>query len=338
MTFVFAVCQLGAEPALKQEIAREHVGFRFAYSRPGLVTWKDPTGAAGPATRLRSVFARAYGASYGAVDVAEVAATLRPAKLHVFERDAYRPGEEPDDFVIGARAAAVRDTLGITLPSEPRAHDLVLDVIVSADSDDPLWIGAHVHDETHSPYPGGRIPLTVPADAPSRAWRKLEEALSWSGAPLRKGETAVEIGSAPGGASWALLARGLTVTGVDPGAMDPRVLAHPRYTHVTSTLGDVRREQLPPRVDWLLADVNLAPQVLLHGIRRLVAACKPTLHGVVFTLKLNDWRMAAEVPTLLARVANMGLADVRATQLPSNRQEICVVASARPTRRLPSRT
>jgi hypothetical protein len=41
-------------------------------------------------------------------------------------------------------------------------------------------------------------------------------------------------------------------------------------------------------------------------------------------LKLNDWKLAAQVPSLLARVAGMGMLQVRATQLYSNRQEIFV--------------
>jgi 23S rRNA (cytidine2498-2'-O)-methyltransferase len=210
------------------------------------------------------------------------------------------------------------------VPAErlPRPGERVVDVIVAPD--EPLWLGVHAHVAGRSPHPGGRPPLTLPAEAPSRAWLKLEEALAWSQLPLRRGQVAVEIGSAPGGASWALLERGLTVVGVDPGDMDARVLAAPGFSHVQVPLGDLRREQLPARVDWLLMDVNLAPQVAVHGVRRIVSTLRSSLRGVIFTLKLNEWKMAADVPALLERVAGMGLSDVRATQLPSNRREICV--------------
>ncbi len=191
---------------------------------------------------------------------------------------------------------------------------------------EPPWLGFHIHGGDHSPHPGGRVALTLPPEAPSRAWLKIEEALSWSALSFRPGQVAVEIGSAPGGASWALLQRGLTVIGVDPGAMHPRVLLRPTFAHLQTTLGDLRREHLPRRVDWLLLDVNLAPQVALHGVRRIVSTLRPTLRGVVFTLKLNQWKMAAEVPALCQRVAGMGFFAVRATQLATHRREICVVA------------
>ena len=39
--FVFVAVQPGAERALKSEIAREHPELKFAYSRPGFVTFRS---------------------------------------------------------------------------------------------------------------------------------------------------------------------------------------------------------------------------------------------------------------------------------------------------------
>ena len=45
--FLFTVCQVGAEGALKNEVLRSHPELRFAYSRPGFVieTRWPPRGA-----------------------------------------------------------------------------------------------------------------------------------------------------------------------------------------------------------------------------------------------------------------------------------------------------
>ena len=75
--FVWAVCQLGAEPALKDEVARLHPGWRFAFSRPGLVTWKTDAPVAADVA-LGAVFARAWGASLG--KMADDAALLEAAR------------------------------------------------------------------------------------------------------------------------------------------------------------------------------------------------------------------------------------------------------------------
>jgi hypothetical protein len=79
-------------------------------------------------------------------------------------------------------------------------------------------------------------------------------------------------------------------------------------------------------VDWLLVDVNLAPQVALHEVRRLLPRLLATLRGAVFTLKLNDWSFVAELPALVDRIHQMGFAEVRLRHLPSNRREVCALA------------
>lgn len=303
--FVFATCQPGVERVLKGEVAREFPTLRFGYSRPGLVTWKSADAEIGADVDLRAVFARQWGASLGAVDPDAAARDWGATKRHVFRRES-----------------------GEAVSGDPADEgDVVVDIIVA--DGEPDWVGVHVHGGAHPRWPGGVPAAVVPDDAPSRAYAKIEEAIVWSGAKVMAGQRAVELGSAPGGASWALLRRGLRVVGVDPGAMDPRVVAHDDFVHLQTTLALVRAEQLGGPVDWLLMDVHLAPQVALHQVRRLVSVLRPTLRGVFFTLKLNDWDMAGEIPDFLRRIEGMGLTDVRATQLPANRQEITVVARPR---------
>ena len=118
MSFVFAVCQAGAEAALKNEISRRHPELRFAYSRPGFVTFKTPdTRGFADQFQLKSVFARTWGHSIGKVvgsDTAEMAkefgdllaANLTAEQLtacrhlHVWERDRFLPGSREFRFLL----------------------------------------------------------------------------------------------------------------------------------------------------------------------------------------------------------------------------------------------
>jgi 23S rRNA (cytidine2498-2'-O)-methyltransferase len=202
--------------------------------------------------------------------------------------------------------------------------ELVADVVVAAD--EPAWLGLHRHDREHAAYPGGAIPVDVPPEAPSRAYAKIEEAIAWGNLPVVAGQVALEIGAAPGGAVLALARRGVTVWGVDTGDLAPAVLALPNVHHLKTKVGALRWEQLPPHIDWLLVDVNLAPQVALHEIARLMPRLRPTLRGAVFTLKLNDVSFVDELPALAARIVALGFSDVRFRHLPSNRREICAIA------------
>ncbi len=364
--FLFATCQIGAETALKQEVAREAPRLRFAYSRPGFLTFKvlDSDGAniapgssqakshleqpidADPLAALSSmVFARSSGVSLGKADgptIEERAANVwrlagdeQYQRLHVWRRDLVGPdfhGKVVEPPPSGAEVeAAIRAAAGQSGsarrdvdPSQPtHPGDLVLDCVIV--EPDEWWIGWHVAHNTASCWPGGRLDLPLPPNAVSRAWLKMEEALAWSGLPIAPGDLCAEIGSAPGGASQALLGHGVQVIGIDPADMDPRVLAHPGFVHRNKRGADVRRREFR-KVRWLMADLNVAPAYTLDTVEAIVTHPEVHVHGMILTLKLLDWSLAAEIPAYLERVRSWGFGRVAARQLHHNRQEICVAA------------
>ena len=318
--FAFATCLPGLEPALKLDVARARPDLRFAYSRPGLVTFRS-TRAVPPDDPPGSPFARVWGRSLGAAsDPAAAAmqlAALGATRIHVFAR-------EPPDEGVPDSLLAPWQALGSGGPAE--IGELVADVIVAPAPGEPAWLGVHRRDRFRSPHAGGAFPVAVPDDAPSRAYAKIEEAIAWAGLAVGPGQVALEIGAAPGGAALALARRGLEVWAVDTGALAPHVAALPGVHHVAKKVGALRWEELPAQIDWLLVDVNLAPQVALHEVGRLMPRLRAGLRGAVFTLKLNDWTFVAELPALVDRIRQMGLPDVRMQHLPSNRKEICAVA------------
>ncbi len=346
--FVWFTHQPASTGWLKRELAAKRPDLRFAFSRPGLTTFKvDRAQVDDP---IACSFARAHGRSLGrATSVDEVlalaASLLRPqtsssacVRLHVFERDPDRPADERDLGVAGTRAAAFDVALRAAAPGrffdavEAQAGDIVLDVVVAAaeEPDDGIFVGWHRHDPSHGPFPGGVPHVAIPEAAPSRAWAKLEEAIRWSSLVPRVGEHAVELGSAPGGASFALLERGLHVHGVDPGVMDPRVLTYTgasgnRFTHHALPAAEVARKDLPRRYAWLTCDVNLAPMIALKYVERFVALAHGGLRGAFITLKLNDDGVFEALPRLGLRIAKLGAAGVRYTQLPSHRREIVAI-------------
>jgi 23S rRNA (cytidine2498-2'-O)-methyltransferase len=279
------------------------------------------------------VFARVHGDSLGlARDAGAVLDRARalepPLRLQVYARDASPDGP---DSAWEARARALEAELRASphfLPGVEAARgERVLDVVVAGD--EPLLVGTRVQADGWR-VPGGRPGISLPTEAPSRAYLKLEEALAWSGLELARGERAIELGSAPGGAAQALLARGVSVAGVDPAAMDAALLARrgpdgAAVTHLRLEVGALRREHVPPGASLLLCDVNLAPPVALRAVTSVASWMGRSLRAAILTLKLNDDRMVDAIPDMLARVAALDL-QVRATQLPSNRREICVVA------------
>ncbi|MBS0210469.1 MAG: hypothetical protein JSS27_16115 [Planctomycetes bacterium] len=340
-TFLFITCQVGAEATVKQELARRWPEFRFAYSRPGFLTFKLPAGhGLADDFDLDSVFARAYGFSLGRVsdadEAARIAAVWRLAgdaaygALHVWPRDQYAVGDH--DFEPGltedsrAAEAALRAAASQPLPPAvwpTPSSQRVLDVILVDRHE--AFVGYHVTRSGTSRWPGGLGDLKLPADAVSRAWLKMEEGLRWSQLPVRAGDVVAELGCSPGGACQALLARGLQVIGVDPAKPHERVLNDKHFTHWQMRGADVRKRDFAG-VRWLTADMNVTPQVTLDTVESIVTYQNVNIRGLLLTLKLAQWEMAADLPAQLERIRRWGFTEVRARQLQHNRHEVCVAA------------
>jgi len=348
--FLFATCQVGAEAAMKRQLARRWPDIRPAFSRPGLVTFKVPGDRQlTDEFVLETVFARAWGFSLGKIEAADAEAMARqawalaptppPHWVHVWQRETAPPaGESPpedDSPMREARAAMLRncpsptwlDTRASDALQPARLGDRVLDCVLVEPGQ--WWIGYHRVSDVPSQWPGGEIPLTLPPEAVSRAWLKMEEALRWSQLPIRAGAQFAEIGSAPGGASQALLSRGFRVLGIDPAEMHPDVLAHPNFTHLRKRASEVRRREFR-KVRWLSADMNVAPSYTLDAVEDIVTHPQVNIRGMLLTLKLFHWTLADHLPEYLERVRQWGYNMVRARQLWHNRREICVAALQKP--------
>ncbi|MGA2033668.1 MAG: SAM-dependent methyltransferase [Thermoguttaceae bacterium] len=301
---------------------------------------------------LHSVFARSYGFAMGRVSGADLPAlagnvwtTLgeRPfQRIHVWERDRAEPGVYGFEPAISPAAMAAYEAIRQHCPRperlsgghdyrEPaRRGDWVVDCILV----DPglWWVGYHRARGVASQWPGGMMPLEPPAETISRAWLKMAEALRWSQMPMAPGARWAEIGSAPGGASQALLARGASVVGIDPAEMDPSLLSNPNFRHVRRRAPDVPRRAFR-KIRWLAADMNVPPAYTLDAVEAIVTHPEVNIRGLLLTLKLPQWELAAEVPAYLARVGGWGYNLLRARQLQHNRREFCLAALQKPFRR-----
>ena len=345
-------CQVGAETVLKQEVAQRWPDFRFSFSRPGFLTFKLPDDLRlAEDFKLRSIFARSHSFSIGRVQAetdeqrvqklwetfTDEQGAVRPFdRIHVWQRDTQVPGHDGFEPGISDESRRIHRLLidsvpeGIELhpaanvPTRPaRRGQAVLDCCIV--EPDTWWIGTHRTRTFSSCRPGGLMSLTLPEDVVSRAWLKMEEGLRWSQLPLKEGETVAELGSAPGGASQSLLARGCKVLGIDPAAMDEKVLADPNFTHVRARSSQVPR-RVYRKVRWLTADMNVAPNYTLDAVEEIVQRQDTKIRGLLLTLKLADWELADHIGDYLARIRGWGFATVRARQLQFNRQEICVTA------------
>lgn len=342
--FLFITCQVGAEQALKRELAHYRPTFRFAYSRPGFLTFKLPANhRLADDFELHAVFARAYGFSLGKVAVENADATAREVwklaegceltALHVWPRDRFAPGEHGYEPSQTDESRAVEELLRRAAPDavahlrtkEPtKKGDLVLDVIVIEPK--LWWVGYHRASTLATRRPGGLFDeIKLPYEAVSRAYLKMEEALRWSKLPVKPGDHAVEIGCAPGGSCQALLRRNLLVTGIDPAEMHPAVIDHPNFTHIRKRGSEVRKREFST-AKWLMTDMNVAPNYTLDTVEAIVTHKDVDIVGLLLTLKLLDWSQADHIADYVSRVQSWGYDKIQCRQLQHNRREFCLAA------------
>ncbi len=138
---------------------------------------------------------------------------------------------------------------------------------------------------TTSPFPNGEARFVEDhANPPSRAYLKLWEAFTVLGARPRPGDRCVDLGSSPGGWTWALERLGARVVSVDKAPIDPRLTRLTRVRYVKESAFALDPSTMG-RVAWLVSDVICYPARAVTLIRRWIAAHPRA--GYVVTIKLQ---------------------------------------------------
>ena len=75
--------------------------------------------------------------------------------------------------------------------------------------------------------------------------------------------------------------------------MDPLLLEHPRFEHWRSKSSGVRRK-LYSKFRWLAADANVAPNYTLDCVEDIVTYKTSHIAGLLLTLKLSSYDLAAQ--------------------------------------------
>jgi 23S rRNA (cytidine2498-2'-O)-methyltransferase len=123
-----------------------------------------------------------------------------------------------------------------------------------------------------SPFPNGEVRFIEDRRGPpSRAYLKLWEALTVIGQRPGPGDVCLDLGSSPGGWSWALQRMGARVISIDKAPLDPEVARLPGIEHRRDSAFALDPAATGP-VDWLFSDVVCYPARLLALVERWLAA------------------------------------------------------------------
>ena len=320
--FVFSLGNPGSERALKCEVEAMKPGWRLSYQRRGFVTFKADVPFSLESLDVELACSRRLCLSLGKSPTREDAVRRMQAAV-------------PSMALIQHARFHERKMQGLPSEQRPEIGQVIGTTVELAPAE--FWAGLHRHAPFLSPDPAGDSGMAMPAESPSRAWLKLEEAVRFFGLEFTPADIVVELGCAPGGVVLALLQRGVSVIGVDPAKMAEVVLAsaishrddapssQPWFFHCRKPAALASKRDLGQGATWFMSDMNQSPDVVLKECARF---CKmaPGIRGVLITLKLTDLSQVADKSHWFASLAGMGFATIRLQQLSVHHKEFALLA------------
>lgn len=186
---------------------------------------------------------------------------------------------------------------------------------------DDLWFSISRVDDGVSLFEGGFRPMKTLAQAPSRSASKLEEALNLMGLHPSPGETAVDLGAAPGGWSLVLARYGAHVKAVDHAelTLGPKVKLKGRIEHIKANGLKFMPEE---PVDWMVCDMVMGSQETLKILAKWLDA--GAMRHFIVNVKLpkqGPWKGVSEAIQLTKTINDF---KVGVRQLIHDRSEITI--------------
>lgn len=285
---------------LKAELSLYRPDYKFSYSRPGLITFVNSTEKP---MSYSPIFSRHFGYS-----------VFKGTKLEVIHHYELLRSKYP---LIDAEKM-----LGTKYPEYPCFE------IVPVKEDE--YILGFLEQSFGNDWVLGLPNLTLPEHAPSRAYLKILEVEKILNLNFNMNDSIIEFGSSPGGATLALLEKGVKVFGVDTGNMHDACLEQEKFVYVKKSIQDTKAEDFDTKIDWILSDMNLSPFAVLGELKKFFERSRivPT-KGIVLTLKMTKKDMLKDLEQIEKKVFKMGFEIKFMGQLPGHNQEFALVGKTK---------
>jgi 23S rRNA (cytidine2498-2'-O)-methyltransferase len=167
-----------------------------------------------------------------------------------------------------------------------------------------------------SPFPNGEFEFDEDKEGPpSRAYRKLWEALVLAGAMPGSGEKCVDAGASPGGWTWALAGLGAEVLAIDRADLESRIAGLPNVRTMRHDAFTLKPDDIG-EVDWLCSDVICYPPVLLKWVEAWLES--GLARNFVCTIKMQGGSFDKSTTDRFAAIPGS-----RVLHLWHNRHELC---------------
>jgi 23S rRNA C2498 (ribose-2'-O)-methylase RlmM len=201
-------------------------------------------------------------------------------------------------------------------------EDLIMQIYVPSAED--LWFSLAGMKDGLLAHEAGFQRMKTLKGAPSRSASKLEEALAFMGEYPHSGQTAVDLGAAPGGWSFVLARHGARVWAVDHAGLEQKAFRglKGQVEHVKAN-GLSFAPSAP--VDWLVCDMVMAASSTLGVLRQWFE--RGWMRRFVVNVKLpkqHPWPQVQMVLELAETLKASGWQRVEVRQLLHDRSEVTI--------------
>lgn len=317
--FVFFVTVEGNEPLLKEEVRLKYPSLKPSFQAKGLMTFKSEKPLSlEEVAKIDLTFYLRKGLfitkfkSIEEIDLTsieeEFSLNIKNTCIHSFSLhpDFHEPTE-----------------IGAYKINEICKSKYLLNLMVLNKGE--VWVGLTLMEREINPFVAGNPQIALPSEAPSRAYLKIAEAQSILDINFSKEDNITEYGSAPGGTTYYLLKKGMTVIGVDPALMSETCLSFKNFLHLKESLQNLSYEMLPKiNFKWITVDLNLNPRQGIKEVLRLAKRDVKYLRGIFFTVKLVKTAQIANIEDFKDEFRKFGAVKVLSLQIPSHKQEYLI--------------
>ncbi len=187
---------------------------------------------------------------------------------------------------------------------------------------DKVYVGVSYIKHNVSDKMGGILYFQKNEEIVSRAQFKIEEAVKIFDVVLHDNQTALDLGAAPGGWTYFLAEKGLTVDAIDPAELSEKVLGHKNVSHFKMLSQNFIKNYPDKKYDMIVNDMKMDTNQSIDILCETSSQLKND--GIcIMTLKLpkKDIQKRIKVAKL---VLSRKFEIVKIRQLYYNRSEVTV--------------
>ena len=209
-----------------------------------------------------------------------------------------------------------------TTPSLQDKKDYFI-VQICMDRPDHVYLSIAPKTAMIHAYPGGEQRMPFDSGSPSRSYLKLSEAVTHMHSRPMPGQSAVDLGAAPGGWTHYLLKQGCHVTAVDNGPLKIKMTTgYPGSLSIMKTDG-MRFSPPDTHYDWLCCDMLVPPRQTLDLLARWIE--QRWMSAFVVNMKLPQKNPLAMIHETQDYLAGQNLTYYKIKQLYHDRDEVTIM-------------